>query len=146
MVGIEAGDSLCRGDSFLLTGIGRGTQLYWTPNIGLSDTNGLNTLASPDSSTSYVFHIIDSNNCYNYSDTAALVSVMQPLKTDWEAYISLIGDELHGQDIYDGGEIKVIVGEELHIGITDSSDLLTSITWSDEILNQLLSVTRFHLV
>ena len=132
MVGIEAGDSLCRGDSFLLTGIGRGTQLYWTPNIGLSDTNGLNTLASPDSSTSYVFHIIDSNNCYNYSDTAALVSVMQPLKTDWEAYISLIGDELHGQDIYDGGEIKVIVGEELHIGITDSSDLLTSITWSDE--------------
>lgn len=65
--------TISQGQSVTLNGSGTGTPL-WVPASGLSDPSILNPVANPESSTSYILTITDSNSCVA-SDTV-MVTVL----------------------------------------------------------------------
>lgn len=134
-VSVNGNDTICLGDTVRLIGEGSGTSYYWTSGQFLNDSTLENPISVPDEDINYYFHVIDSNNCYNQSDSSYKITVIYPVEIDWTAYATYNGDNIYGDSIKtDDDKLKVIAGEELHIQINATSTLPTSTTWEGEYL------------
>ncbi|MBI5538805.1 MAG: gliding motility-associated C-terminal domain-containing protein [Bacteroidia bacterium] len=49
----------------------------WTPNIGLSNANILNSIATVNTTTTYILTVYDNNGCFN-SDDITLITIPKP--------------------------------------------------------------------
>jgi gliding motility-associated-like protein len=72
---ISADTVICKGDSVQLFA-GGGTNYYWLPQVGLSNPNSANPIASPDSTTLYVVRIENTPGC---SRTEKVLVKVNPL-------------------------------------------------------------------
>lgn len=80
------------GESVTLDGSG-GVTGIWMPGASLSDSTSTNPLATPESTTSYVYYVIDVNGCVG-SDTV-LVTVMDPIQFNIRNVITMNNDNIN---------------------------------------------------
>jgi hypothetical protein len=69
--------SACLGTKVMLFGNGTGTNSWWEPAKGLSDSMSSWPLASPDSTTKYIFLVTNENHCI--SRDTMVFTVIQPV-------------------------------------------------------------------
>ncbi len=105
---VEAGDTICRGKQVKL--IAGGADLYtWYPSTDVQHPTNANTMATPQTTTTY--HVVgkDVHNCF--SDTADVFIKVWPIPT-----------------VSAGADQNLVVGESLQLKATSSTDV-TSWQW-----------------
>jgi hypothetical protein len=70
-------DKICIGDSAFVNA-GGGVSYHWTPAYAINDTTSANVILYPDSSTTYILTVADSNAC-QYVDTLAITVFNLPV-------------------------------------------------------------------
>ena len=130
-VGISKGDTICYSKGMNLHGVGSGIRYFWTSSSDTFNVNSTTFLAVPDSTDWYIFHVIDSNNCYNRSEDSAHVYVIQRFNSQWEATITNRFNENFTGDEFNFDPIdSMVAGEKITTKITTESELPTSISWT----------------